>query len=360
MRVLKKITDEFWWDVARKCEYATFYHTPIWQELAKRLFPGRYHDATFGAILPTGVHVVFPLVSKRRVGPLRWLESAPIGGYGGFIADGPVSPAEAAQIYKQACSGSVASLYVVDNPLMPPLPDGVRSQFGLAVDETAYMVPLDADFDTVFSRFTKSLRNHYRNGVKQGAHIRLATGLDDYRAFFPNYRDAVDRWGGDEDYGYQWEQIEQVYHVSQRYPENIKLWLILFNEQVVGGRIVFYWGQQATGWNGTAHRDFLKHKVIPVAHTEMIRDAISRGFSYMDFSTSGHREHLIKFKQSFSPVAVPLGGWIYENPLINSSRAVYGRGRQILSSMRGEKATPEPIPTHDEREDIPQADGSVA
>jgi hypothetical protein len=345
MRILRKISDEFWWDVARKCDYATFYHTPIWQELAKRLFPGRYRDETFGAILPNGVHVVFPLVSKRRLGPLRWLESAPIGGYGGLIADGPVSPTEAAQMYKHACAGTTSSLYVVDNPLLPPIPVEVRSQLSLVVDEIAHMVPLDADFDTVFSRFSKSLRNHYRSGIKQGAHIRLATSLDDVRAFYPNYRDAVGRWGGDENYGYHWEQFEQVYHVSQLYPENVKLWLILFNEQVVGGRIVFYWGRQATGWNGTAHRDFLKYKVIPVAHTEMIRDAISRGYSYMDFSTSGHKEQLITFKQSFSPITVPLCGWIYENPLITSSRAIYQRGRQTLASLRGTKTTPVPEPS---------------
>jgi lipid II:glycine glycyltransferase (peptidoglycan interpeptide bridge formation enzyme) len=108
---------------------------------------------------------------------------------------------------------------------------------------------------------------------------------------------------------------------------------------------VFYWGRQATGWNGTAHRDFLKYKVIPVAHIEMIRDAISRGYSYMDFSTSGHREQLITFKQSFNPISVPLCGWLYENPLIGSSRAMYGKGRQALATIRRANVAPAPEPS---------------
>jgi hypothetical protein len=345
MRILSEVSSDFWWDVARKCDYATFYHTPIWPQLAKRLFPSRYYDETFGAVLPSGVRVVFPIVSKRRLGPLRWLESAPIGGYGGFIADGPVSSDDAAQIYKYACSGLTASLYIVDNPLQPPLSGEVRPRFNLVVDDIAHMVPLDADFDTVFSRFSKSLRNHYRNGIKNGAHIRLATSLDDYRAFYPNYRDAIGRWGEDDSYGYQWNQFEQVYEISKIYPENVKLWLILFNDQIVGGRIVFYWGRMATGWNGTAHRDFLKYKVIPVAHTEMIRDAIIKGYSFMDFSTSGHRQQLITFKQSFNPITVPLCGWLYEHPLITSSRSIYARGRQGLASLRQTKTAPTPEPS---------------
>ena len=340
MRVLKKITGEFWWDVARTCDYATFYHTPIWQELAKRLFPGRYRDETFGAILPSGVRVIFPIVSKRRIGPLRWLESAPIGGYGGFIANGPVSPAEATQIYKQACAWSAASLYIVDNPLGSPLPDRVKPQFSLVVNETAYLVPLDADFDTVFARFSPALRKHYRNGIKNGAHIRLATSLDDYRAFYPNYRDAIDRWGRDENYGYTWYQIEQVYHLSQIYPENIKLWLIMLNEQIVGGRIVLYWNRHVIAWNGTAHRDSFKYNVMPVAHTETIRDAIQRDSRYLDLGTSGHKDSLIQFKQRFSPVAMPLGGWLYENPIISSTRMVYHKGRNTLAALRRREVVP--------------------
>jgi hypothetical protein len=212
----------------------------------------------------------------------------------------------------------------------------------MVVSDIVYTVPLDADFDTVFSRFTSNLRNHYRSGIKQGAHIRLATSLDDYRAFYPNYRDGVDRWGRDENYGHQWHQIEQVYRLSQIYPEHIKLWLIMLNDQIVGGRIVFYWGRQATGWTGTAHRDSLKYKVIPVAHTEMIRDAINKGYGYMDFNISGHIQSLMKFKQSFNPIAVPLGGWLYENPLIGSSRAIYIKGRNTLASIRRPNASTVP------------------
>jgi hypothetical protein len=287
--------------------------------------------------------VVFPLFSKRRLGSLRWIESTIVGVYGGFIADGPVSPTEATQIYKYACGWSTHSFYVFDNPLAPNLPNEVRAQFSQVVDETAYLVPLDSDFDTVFSRFSKPLRKHYRSGIKQGAHIRLANSLDDYRAYYPNYRDAIGRWGEDAGYGYKWETFEQIYRLSRIYPEHINLWLIMLNDQIVGGRIVFYWGRHAVAWNGTAHRDAFKHNVMPVAHTETIRDAIRRGYGYLDLCTSGHKESLIQFKQRFSPIAVPLGGWLYENPVLSSARTVYHSGRNRIASLRRTQAVPEPV-----------------
>jgi hypothetical protein len=335
MHILHKISEEFWWDVARKCDYTTFYHTPIWQELAKRIFPGRYHDETFGAILHSGVRIVFPIVSKRRIGPLRWLESTPIGGYGGFIADGPVLPNEAAQIYQYARSWPTASLYVVDNPLAEPNSEGFHTHFNSVYQEDTCFLPLNTDFDTIFSHFSKTLRNAYRGGVKKGAGTRLATSIKEYYAFYTNYRDAISRWGYDESYGYSWPQWEQVYQVYQRYPKNIKLWLMLFGEQIVGGRIVFYWGRQATGWNGTAHRDFLKYDVMPVTDTNIIHDALDQGYAIFDFNTSAQKQGVKDYKMRFGATISPISGWYYENPLIASTRALYQKGRDTLASLRG-------------------------
>ncbi|NTV99758.1 MAG: GNAT family N-acetyltransferase [Oscillochloris sp.] len=323
MRILRKISEEFWWDVAHKCSYATFYHTPIWKELAKRAFPDDYHDETFGAILPSGVHVVFPLVSKRRCGPIRWLESTFAGCYGGFIADGPVLPSEAVQLYREACTWTTYSFYVLENPLGPPLPEELTTQFNLIVSEIAYAIDLDADFDTIFARFSRSRRTAYRSGIKKGVKIRLAISLDEYRAYFHNYRDAVDRWGEDESYGYQWDLFEQIYQLSQIYPEQIKLWLIIINEQIVGGRLFVYWNQQASLWNGTAHRDFLDYHAIPVADIEILRDALAQGYRYYDFNTSSLDEGVMVYKQRFGAVSFPVNAWYYENPLYRPIRHIH-------------------------------------
>jgi hypothetical protein len=324
VRILRKISDDFWWEVARTCDYATFYHTPIWKELAERSFPGIYRSEAFGAILSSGVRIVFPIISTRRRGPLRWLESTFAGCYGGFIADGPVSPAEAAQLYKHACAiYSTYSFYVLDNPLGQPLPDAIKSQFNLVVSEDTYVIRLDTDFDTLFSRFSPSRRAAYRRGIKKGVQIRLAASLDDYRAYYVSYRDAVERWGENESFGYKWDLFEQIYQLSQAYPEQIKLWVMIVNEQIVGGRLFFYWNQHVSFWTGTAHRDFLHHNVIPVADTEILRDAVARGYGYFDFNTSGLTQGMVEYKRRFGSTGVNVSAWYFENPLITSARGTY-------------------------------------
>lgn len=323
MHIIRKITDEFWWNVARKCSYATFYHTPIWKEFAERSFPGLYRDETFGAILPNGVRVVFPMISTRRLGPFRSMISTFEGCYGGFIADGPVSPEEAAQIYKYVCTYSTYSFYILDNPLGQPLPDTIKPKFRLMFNEVTYTVHLDADFDTIFSRFQRTQRKDYRRGLKRGVQVRAANSLDDYHAYFLIYLDAIDRWGKEASKRYDWFLFEQCYYLSQIYPENIKLWVMTFDEKVVGGSIVFYWGQQATAWNGTAHRDFLDYEVMPVGDTEMIRDAITRGFRYFDFNTSSLDEGVMMYKQRFGAESIPINIWRFENPLLKPIRQTY-------------------------------------
>jgi hypothetical protein len=265
------------------------------------------------------------MISTRRRGPLRWLLSTFEGCFGGFIADGPVSPDEAAQIYQHACSMSTYTFHMLDNPLAPPLPDTVTSKMSALVHETTYTLMLDADFATIFSRFSRSRRAAYRSGIKKGVQIHLATSLDDYRAYYASYRDAVDRWGENENFGYQWHVFEQIYALSQSYPEQIKLWLMIVNEQIVGGRLFFYWNQQVSFWTGTAHRDFLNHHVIPVADTEIIRDAIDRGYCYFDFNTSGFNQGMVEYKRRFGAIGIPVHVWRFENPMLKQLRETYQR-----------------------------------
>jgi hypothetical protein len=323
MHFLKHVSEDFWWDVAQQCDYATFYHTPLWKEVAVRTFPRLYKDETFGAILPSGVRVVFPLVSKRRIGPLRWLHSTFENCYGGFIADGPVRPDEAAAIYQHVNHWTTYTFYNITNPLATPLAYEVISRLTLVYSEPTFIVKLDADFDTVFSRFVKNQRNIYRKGIKNGVQIRLATTLDDYRAYYTCYRDAVDRWGEGEQYGYKWHLFENIYRLSQRYPDQIKLWVMIVDEKIVGGELVFYWGKIASIWSGTALRDFLSYHVMPVADTEIIRDAIDRNISYVDFNTSGQKEGVMAYKSKFGAEQRSVSMWRFENPMLKPAQQIY-------------------------------------
>jgi hypothetical protein len=323
MKILKAVSQEFWWDVATKCSYATFFHTPLWQELAMRIHP-EHSDATIGAILPNGVRAVLPLLRIRRYGPFQRLLSTSEQCYGGIIADGPISAAERARIYMRACRWPTLSLQFLENPLAPAQPAGSGYE---PLHDTTQIVELDADFETVFARFDKKHRHAYRRGLQAGVHVRPASSLSEYRSYFEAYRDTVDRWGLPPSYGYGWDLFEQCYLLSQRHPEQVRLWVAIVADQVAGGTLAFYWGQHCVAWHGAVHREYLGHRAMNVVDTEIIRDAIMRGYRHYDFNPSAGMAGLIGYKSRFGAVARPVTHWRYEHPLIKHGLRAYRRAR---------------------------------
>lgn len=164
MQIIQPVDQQLWWEVARACPYATFFHTPRWTELACRV-NHTVRDRTIAAILPNGVRAVLPLLEIRRRGPITALMSTFEGCYGGIIADGPLSSRDAARIYRQAYRWNISNFYYLANPLAPPETIDTSYRFG---DEIAHILHLNDDFETIFNRFDKSARTNYRRGLREG------------------------------------------------------------------------------------------------------------------------------------------------------------------------------------------------
>ncbi|PDW02741.1 GNAT family N-acetyltransferase [Candidatus Viridilinea mediisalina] len=323
MKILTPIDDSFWWEVARRCRYATFYHTPLWRDIARRSFPGRYRDVSFGAILPSGVRVVFPLLQSERLIPLRWLYSTFENCYGGFIADGPVTDDEALRLYQQSCGHTTYTFYTTDNPFAPPLMPNVQTLLQPVYREPAYILPLAGDLKQVMKRFKHGRVTCYRSGLRQGVQVRVARSLAEYRAYYASYRDAVERWGEADDYGYPWEMFEQIYYLSQEHPEQIKTWLMLVNGQIAGGRLALYWNECASLWHGSAHRDFLRYNVMTVGDVEIMRVALEQGYRYFDFNTSSLKKGVMEYKQRFGCEQREVTMWRFQQPWLRSLQQWY-------------------------------------
>lgn len=335
MHIIRQIDADFWWAVARKSPNATFFHTPLWQELALRTTPGS-RDATIGAILPSGVRAVLPLIETRRLGVMRKLLSTHEYCYGGVIADGPITHAERQAILAAACDWRTFSVRYLQSPLEnEPGPAGVAP----ILDETTYMVSLDGTFEEVFARFNKNCRNSYRKGIKEGVQVREATGIDDYRAYFAAYRDTVSRWGEDESYGYDWGLFVQIEALAARNPEQVKLWVADVDGQLAAGTIVFYWNRHAVAWHGAAHRDFLKLRPMNVLDTEIMRDANARGCAFYDFNTSSSLQGVIEYKRSYGSLEYSVAHYQHMPAHIRASRELVQKTRQLIAT-RATSATP--------------------
>lgn len=329
MQVLRHIEPALWWDVAQHCPYATFFHTPLWNEIARWYHP-QLRDCSVGFVTEGGTRAIFPLLETKRIGPFQRLISSFEGTYGGLIADGPLDPAEVQAIYNHLESGLKLSLHYLSNPLAPSYP----SEEPLAYDqEIAHLIHLAPDFEATFQGFKKSTRTAYRRGLREGARVRRAHSLADYQRYYAAYLDAIRRWGHAPDYGYRWELFEYFYRLERQHPDQIALWVVELDNVVVGGTLAFYWNRHATAWHGAVYEHAMKRKAMVVLDTEIARAAAARGYRYYDLNTSGKIPSLISYKRSFGavdyPIAMCKGESLMVRPAVRIYRSLRPRQAQI-------------------------------
>lgn len=330
MRILRSIDDQFWLGVARRCEYATFFHTPFWHRLAVRTYPG-YRDATIGAELENGVRIVFPLLRTGR--PLRGLfqdfVSSFAGCYGGLIADGPVTISERRQLFQAVLDQDrIGQLRITGNPLAG---DGGNPDHLDIREDFTHLLRLDDGYDTVFRNFTKGHRSATIKGKRDGVKIRLALTENDFQAYYGAYRDSLRRWGDNATSRYPWRLFQNGYCLGQEFPEHLKLWLAELDGEVIAGAWVFYWNRHAVWWHGAAYEESFPYKPANVLQADIIEDACEHGYRYYDFNPSGGHEGVARFKRSFGAQERPIRRWSYKNPKLQVARKLIHVFRRPVS-----------------------------
>lgn len=332
MQILTSVDRATWLAVAERCPHATFFHTPIWQELATATAP-QHRDATIGAVLASGVRVVLPLLAVRRLGPWRELQSAAAGCYGGLIADGPVSADEATEIYRAAAGWRTLRLRVTANPFGDTTPPP-----GAQVEQdSTHVLRLGRGFDALYAGFSRSHQGHYRSGLRQGVEVRRAQGLSDYAAYFGVYRDTLRRWAGagrtlpgTEE---PWRRFAAGAALAKRFPEAIQLWLAEHRGRVVSGAWVFSWKGHVVYWHGATDEAAFDLYPSVVLHAEIIRDASARGCSMYDFNPSGGLAGVAEFKRRFGAEQRSVPRWILGDGKFALARTVRARLQGARASL---------------------------
>ncbi|MFW6089830.1 MAG: GNAT family N-acetyltransferase [Gemmatimonadota bacterium] len=302
--------EELWWEVAGACDYATFYHTPLWHRLAAGSLWGR-RDATVAAELPGGVRVIFPLLRRRRglrPGAVEFASTF-AGCYGGPIADGPITVEDRARLYRAVASRSRDRVAVTGNPLDPAEPP---ESVGRRREDATHLLELDAPFDSLFAEFSKGHRSSTSKGRREGVVARMATTLDDYRRYYTVYQAALRRWGDRASSRYPWRFFRNGQRLAARHPDRIKLWLAALADEVVAGAWIFYWGGHATYWHGASNDRAREVNAANVLLADAIRDATERDLRFFDFNPSGGHEGVAAFKRRFGASAVRICRWTAE------------------------------------------------
>ncbi|EFO82091.1 hypothetical protein OSCT_0014 [Oscillochloris trichoides DG-6] len=326
MYKLRHLDTQTWWDVAQQCADATFFHTPLWAEIALRTHP-HLTDATQGFILPSGVRAIFPLLATRRLGPLQSLMSTFEYCYGGIISDGPISAYDLKRLYQHICGWNVTGLRFLESPL------GMRHDLTPSFLGQAYethIVRLDTDFDTFFTHLPKDRRNAYRKGSREGVRVEVATSYEAYQDYYRVYQDTIRRWGEDPaHYGYRWEIFDTIWSLAQEYPNLIKLWVAYLDGKIIAGNLMFYWNRHSVAWHGCAYTEYLRYKPYVMLDIELVRDAMNQGYAYYDLNPTGDlRSSITTYKAQLGTQVYPVTSWQYQHPLLLRGRQLYQYLRQ--------------------------------
>lgn len=279
-----------WLDVARRCPYATYFHTPAWAELMSRMHPA-LSIATRAFRLADGRTAVLPLLEYAVDGLFRGYESMAPGVYGGPIAERPLSTAELDAILDAVADLRTVYVRVFGNPFL----DCFRAPPEHAAEFT-HVVDLRGGFDAVFRRLHRNHRRAYKSGAASGLVVDRADSLQDFRDYFTVYQADRARWGARATTDDSFALFEEMH--ARRDP-GVVLWLARLEGRVVAGDLWLYWNEHNVGWHGAADpEEFGKHPTNFLL-TEIIRDACARGAARLDLNPSGGHEGVVRFKDSF-------------------------------------------------------------
>ena len=313
MKIIKNVDENFWWDVVQKCDYATFYHTPIWAKIASKTY-SEIKSYPIGAILDNGTRIVLPLISKPGPlkGMLRVFTSSYASCYGDIIADEAVTNEERAVFYNSINNVRVGKIELTSNPFS--VTHQHLKNFSERSDYTQ-ILNLTPGYDVVRSKYKSSCRNKINKGRKQHISISYAKSMSELDCYLDIYAENLKQWGKPNS-GYPKSLFHSLLEYLNHKLAHPVIWLVRSDEgNIIGGTVVFYTEWHAVEWHASFDRKWFKYGIRNLLVDEIINDACKRGCKYYDFNPSGGYEGVAKFKASFGAQKRELFRWSYISQL---------------------------------------------
>jgi len=295
MQVFDQASFDEWQKITDKCEYATFFHTPVWSKIFVETYP-KMRIATIKFVFGDGSVVVLPLVKiKKRMGLFNSYLSNAAGTYGGWISEKDLSERQINEIIKWI-NKNLKNLTWRINPFDEKLRD--VNIPNTQKDFTQYL-DLKQGFNSIHKLWTKghsSAVRKARKARKEGVLIKQASLWEDWQKYFEIYQDSIKRWGSSVSSKYP---IELFKNLFQEQSENIKLWLAYFEEKPIAGSLCFYHNYHVVYWHGAALKNYFSKKPSNLLQYEIIKNACENNYWWYDFNSSGGHEGVMRFKKSF-------------------------------------------------------------
>jgi CelD/BcsL family acetyltransferase involved in cellulose biosynthesis len=319
------VTIEEWQRVADACDYATFFHTPLWHRAVESLYDDARVDARM-VRFDDGRSAVLPvLVRSIYRGLIHRYESSPAGCYGGWISGDDLG-AEHIAALSRTITGYNGDLAWRLNPFDP----AYAELSALATDEdTTEVLVLDrfADEEALRRNYRHSVRKQINKADRFGMQVRPAREWREWETYYGIYQESLRRWGDAATSRYPIEFFRGLFDAKS---DQVCLWLVTSPDEIVGGNLNFYQGRHCVEWHAVFLDEYFRRGVRNFLVHQLILDAKNRGFAVYDFNPSGGNEGTRRFKRNFGTECIPTG--VVVRKRFNRARTLLGRISGVLRS----------------------------
>lgn len=296
IKTLRPATNTEWDHIWKECNYSTYFHSREWAEIWATYTKGKIIPEAKLLIYSDGKKVLLPLSrSKRRF--LKTYITSPAGTYGGWLSSDTLTELHASLLVDYL--SKFRNLFWRINPYNNL---ELKTIVMATTDDETHAIDLSIGFDAIYKEWTKGHASAARKARKEGVSIRTAFDKKDWGEYFVIYEDSLKRWGDKASSRYDWRLFEEIFF---RRSKNIKLWLAVYQGQIIAGALCFYARKHVVYWHGAALDSYFNLRPVNLLMYEIIKDACEKEYSWFDFNPSGGHEGVKAFKRSFGAKPLP-------------------------------------------------------
>lgn len=319
-------------------------HTPEWLDLVCAAENGS--DASRLYRWPSGRYVVLPMVRRRLGGLLHIEESLPPGwGFGGLVAERPLTADEAAAVYLDVTSRRMFYKSVCPNCLHGAAWEGVDAGDAVIVRRSAHVVDLAGGPGEVWKRFSSDARRRIGKAEHAGLGVECdLTGrlLGDFEGLWEH---SVRQWAAQQKAPLWLSRLQRRRQNPQRQwrqviaqtKDALAIWVARHRGAPIAALAILR-GPNDHNIAAVMHKELAtQHDANVLLHWLAIQDACRRGARWyqMGQSWSGAGDPVGRFKENFGARAYTFPELRWERvPLTRLERGMRRAMRRLTAASR--------------------------
>lgn len=296
---IRMATVHEWQEIADRCSYATFFHTPSWFVAFSEIYP-MCKIVTKRFAFEDGTVAIFPFMEHRTIANLHNNNLiGPFGCYGGWISADDLHSEHAVAIADWIFR-NLRSLTWRINPLDKSASLLERHSTAIDTTELLFLEHLE-DESQLRRKYKYSVRKEINKAIKADLTAKVAENWNEWEEYFRLYQTVLRRWGDKATSKYPIELFKYFFRLKS---DKIKLWLVMHENNIIGGNLNFYHNKHCVEWHAVFDSRFFGIGARNFLVDQIITHALHHGYGYYDFNPSGGHEGTRKFKQAFGTVQV--------------------------------------------------------